>query len=185
VQVIDGFLTEEEIDEALRQLADPANVKALSRSGLECEVRFPTTMPMGEQREEKGEEGVASRVRRVLLCADGDGRDRDSAASNTRDPIDTVYSHEDLCSDELDDDVEVEVETDPRVIKLQQQISILSTNILSKSFTDKTLLAMFDQLDDLKREMAALKGIDLPAQVDLVVYYVVCMLRFDHPLAFF
>lgn len=73
-----------------------------------------------------------------------------------RESIDSVYGGG---GDEEDI---LEVETDPRVIKLQQQISLLSSRILSKSFTDKTLLAMFDQLDDLKRELAMLKGIDIP-----------------------
>jgi hypothetical protein len=46
----------------------------------------------------------------------------------------------------------------------------LSTNILSKSFTDKTLLSLFDQLDDLKRELAVLKGIDIPFEEVTIKY---------------
>lgn len=57
-----------------------------------------------------------------------------------------------------------DVETDPRAIELQRQISSLSNSILSKSFSDRDLLAMFDQLDELKRELAHIKGIEVTSE---------------------
>lgn len=72
--------------------------------------------------------------------------------------IDDVYGQEGAQE-------EVQVVEDPRVTKLQEEISLLSSNILSKSFSDNTLLVMFDQLDDLKLELAVLKGIDLQSEV--------------------
>jgi hypothetical protein len=83
-----------------------------------------------------------------------------------RGSIDAVYGREDEGDKDDEDEVNY-VETDPRVLKLQQQISLLSSNILSKSFTDKTLLSMFDQLEGLKRQLAALKGIEMPDEVTM------------------
>ena len=73
-------------------------------------------------------------------------------------PLDDIFTSEER--DEFS--LEESAIKDPRVSKLEIDIAELSNSILCKSVTDSDLLAMFDQLDGLKRELAALKGIELP-----------------------
>ena len=99
------------------------------------------------------------------VSCQGTGNKRVDDSDAFRESFASIYG-----GDDDNDDDEIQVEMDPRILKLQHEISLLSTNILSKSFTDKTLLSLFDQLDDLKRELAVLKGIDIPFEEVTIKY---------------
>ena len=98
-----------------------------------------------------------------------------SNSFNRQGSVEDTFNDEDLDMDDVygqQSDVQdmQQVEEDPRIIKLQEQISLLSNNILSKSFSDNTLLVMFDELDDLKQELAMLKGANYQPEVIRTIF---------------